>query len=236
MTVHKKLMQARVELQGTQLKKSGHNKFAGYNYFELGDFLPTIQTIFNRIGLCGVVSYTAEMATLTVVDTEDGTILLITSPMAEASLKGVHPIQNLGAVETYQRRYLWMTAMEIVEHDVLDFQTGHEERPAKAAPKPVSQPAKAPVAPKKIEGKEGPWQLKVSLDFNELEQSFNEWSAIVSDATQLALDNAGSEADVMAIFRNNKNIFDKVKEDAAAYEKILAMFTKAKNQFAKEEE
>jgi hypothetical protein len=231
MTVHKKLMQARVELQGTQLKKSGHNKFAGYNYFELGDFLPTIQTIFNRIGLCGVVSYTAEMATLTVVDTEDGTILLITSPMAEASLKGVHPIQNLGAVETYQRRYLWMTAMEIVEHDVLDSQT-HD----KAAPKPISQPAKAPVAPKKIEGKEGPWQLKVSLDFNELEQSFNEWSAIVSDATKLALDNAGSEADVMAIFRNNKNIFDKVKEDAGAYEEILAMFSKAKNQFKKDEQ
>jgi hypothetical protein len=44
--------------------------------------------------------------------------------MAEANLKGTHPIQNLGAVETYQRRYLWMTAMEIVEHDALDATTG----------------------------------------------------------------------------------------------------------------
>lgn len=232
MSVHKKLMQARIELQGTELKKSGLNKFAGYSYFELGDFLPTIQTIFNRIGLCGVVSYTKEMATLTVVDTEDGTVLLITSPMAEANLKGTHPIQNLGAVETYQRRYLWMTAMEIVEHDVLDSQTGYEE-PAKAAPKPVSQPAKAPAAPKKIEGKEGAWQLKVSI---EPESSFEDWVELVMDVTQLALDNAGSEADVMAIFRNNKNIFDKVKESASAYETVLAKFTKAKNQFAKEAE
>jgi hypothetical protein len=40
--------------------------------------------------------------------------------MAEANLKGCHPIQNLGAVETYTRRYLWVTAMEIVEHDALD--------------------------------------------------------------------------------------------------------------------
>lgn len=233
MSVHKKLMQARIELQGTQLKKSGLNKFAGYSYFELGDFLPTIQTIFNRIGLCGVVSYTADMATLTVVDTEDGTVLLITSPMAEANLKGTHPIQNLGAVETYQRRYLWMTAMEIVEHDVLDAQTGYEEsaKPAKAAPKPVSQPAKAP--PKKIEGKEGAWQLSVSI---EPEGDFADWVEIVMDVTQLALDNAGSEADVMAIFRNNKNIFDKVKESASAYETVLAKFTKAKNQFAKETE
>ena len=233
MSVHKKLMQARIELQGTQLKNSGLNKFAGYSYFELGDFLPTIQTIFNRIGLCGVVSYTADMATLTVVDTEDGTVLLITSPMAEANLKGTHPIQNLGAVETYQRRYLWMTAMEIVEHDVLDAQTGYEEsaKPAKAAPKPVSQPAKAP--PKKIEGKEGAWQLSVSI---EPEGDFADWVEIVMDVTQLALDNAGSEADVMAIFRNNKNIFDKVKESASAYETVLAKFTKAKNQFAKETE
>ena len=40
--------------------------------------------------------------------------------MADANLKGCHPIQNLGAVETYTRRYLWVTAMEIVEHDALD--------------------------------------------------------------------------------------------------------------------
>jgi len=139
MSVHKKLMQARVDLQNTQLKKSGLNKFAGYTYFELGDFLPTIQFIFHKVGLCGVVSYTAEMATLTIVDTEDGTVLLVTSPMADANLKGTHPIQNLGAVETYQRRYLWMTAMEIVEHDAFD---SGDQKPVKAAP--VSQPARHP--------------------------------------------------------------------------------------------
>ena len=43
MSVHKKLMQARIRLQSAPLKKTGENKFAGYKYFELGDFLPTIQ-------------------------------------------------------------------------------------------------------------------------------------------------------------------------------------------------
>jgi hypothetical protein len=118
--VHKKLMQARISLQEAPLKKSGHNKFAGYSYFELGDFIPTINKIFNEVGLCGVVSYDTEIASLTITDTDDGTSLVITSPMAEANLKGCHPIQNLGAVETYTRRYLWVTAMEIVEHDALD--------------------------------------------------------------------------------------------------------------------
>ena len=118
--VHKKLMQARILLQNAPLKKSGHNKFAGYSYFELGDFIPTINQIFNEIGLCGVVSYDSEIASLTITDVDDGTNIIITSPMADANLKGCHPIQNLGAVETYTRRYLWVTAMEIVEHDALD--------------------------------------------------------------------------------------------------------------------
>ena len=118
--VHKKLMAARMSLQEATLKKSGHNKFAGYSYFELGDFIPTITEIFYNIGLCGVVSYDSEIASLTITDTDDGTNIVITSPMAEANLKGCHPIQNLGAVETYTRRYLWVTAMEIVEHDALD--------------------------------------------------------------------------------------------------------------------
>ena len=118
--VHKKLMNARMALQSMSLKKSGHNKFAGYQYFELGDFLPQINEIFHSIGLCGVISYTKDYADLTITDVDDGTCIVVTSPMVEANLKGAHAIQNLGAVETYQRRYLWMTAMEIVEHDALD--------------------------------------------------------------------------------------------------------------------
>jgi len=121
MSVYKKLMDARIRLQGTKLKKSGKNKFAGYEYFELGDFLPAVQQIFADVGLCGIVSYSNDYAELRIIDVDapDNAIAL-TSPMAEANLKGTHPIQNLGAVETYQRRYLWMTAMEIVEHDALD--------------------------------------------------------------------------------------------------------------------
>jgi hypothetical protein len=120
MNVYSKLNKARLELQSTELTKSGHNKFAGYKYFELGDFLPTINNIFDKVGLCGVISFGSELATLTIVSVDDGSKIEITSPMADAQLKGCHPIQNLGAVETYTRRYLWVTAMEIVEHDALD--------------------------------------------------------------------------------------------------------------------
>lgn len=129
MSVLKKLMQARIMLQSKELKKSGHNKFAGYYYFELGDFLPTVQEIFSGLGLCGVVSYTSDLATLRIYDTDgEHPPVEITSPMGGASLKGCHEVQNIGAVETYQRRYLWVTAMEIVEHDVLDAVAGKDNK------------------------------------------------------------------------------------------------------------
>lgn len=134
--VYAKLQKARIKLQSAAIKKSGHNKFAGYQYFELGDFLPTINEIFNELGLCSVISFDKELATLRIIDTDNGGSITFTSPMADANLKGCHPIQNLGAVETYSRRYLYVTALEIVEHDALDATTGQD------APKSVKPIAK----------------------------------------------------------------------------------------------
>jgi hypothetical protein len=130
MSVFKKLQEARVKLQETKLSKSGKNKFAGYEYFELGDFLPAIQNICNEYGLCGVISYTAELATLTIYDVDKPEqCITFNSPMSSASLKGCHEVQNLGAVQTYLRRYLWTNAFEIVEHDALDMATDVNEKP-----------------------------------------------------------------------------------------------------------
>ena len=131
--VYAKLQKARIKLQSAAIKKSGHNKFAGYQYFELGDFLPTINEIFNELGLCSVISFDKELATLRIIDTDNGGAITFTSPMADAHLKGCHPIQNLGAVETYSRRYLYVTALEIVEHDALDATTG-QDTPKSAKP------------------------------------------------------------------------------------------------------
>jgi hypothetical protein len=142
MSVYQKLQQARVKLQSAEMKKSGHNKFAGYHYFELGDFLMPIQQIFNQVGLCGVVSFTSETATLRIVDIDaPDQQIEFTSPMGSAALKGCHEVQNIGAVETYQRRYLYVTALEIVEHDALEAVTGKPEQVTKLEKpqKPVTQ-------------------------------------------------------------------------------------------------
>ena len=128
MSVYKKLNDAREAFHQLKLTKTGLNKFAGYNYFELGDFLIPALKVFREHGLCAYVSFDKDIATMTIADvgTPGGNPerITITSPMGSAALKGCHEVQNIGAVETYQRRYLWVAALEIVEHDALDATTG----------------------------------------------------------------------------------------------------------------
>jgi len=133
MGVYKKLSQARTMLRSTELKKTGRNNFAGYNYFELGDFLHPTLDIFDQLGLMSIVSFTKEEAMLSIVDMDGGGEIVFTSPFGSAALKGCHEVQNIGAVETYQRRYLYTAAMEVLEHDALDATTGKDNpkhRPA----------------------------------------------------------------------------------------------------------
>ena len=120
MSVYKKLQTVAVELQKTEIKKSGENKFAGFKYFELSDFLPTVNELFLKHDLAGFCSFNNELATLTIVDTEKGDKIEVTSPMVQIAMKGANEIQSLGAVQTYSRRYLYLAALGIVENDVVD--------------------------------------------------------------------------------------------------------------------
>jgi len=123
--VYEKLNTAREAFHQIKLKKSGLNKFANYQYFELADFIIPALQIFKEHRLCAYISFTKDYADMRIVDLDNPEqAITITSPMSEASLKGCHPVQNLGAVQTYLRRYLWVAALEIVEHDALDATTG----------------------------------------------------------------------------------------------------------------
>lgn len=219
--VFAKLQEARIKLQATKLSKSGKNKFAGYEYFELGDFLPAIQSICHEVGLCGVVSFSDNDASLTIHDTESDGVVVFTSPMSTAQLKGCHEVQNLGAVQTYLRRYLWTTAFEIVEHDALD---------ATMDGKPVEKkPVEKPAEPKRVVGKAGPWQIVVEATDEP------EWLDQAMSATQTALSMATSEADVMSIFKQNKELFDLVKTtDQGVWKSLMSLFSEAKKSFVKE--
>ena len=121
MNVYQKLNAARDAFHATKLKKTGHNKFANYYYFELGDFLIPALQIFKEVGLTSIISFGKETADMRIINNDKPEeVIVIESPMSTAALKGAHEIQNLGAVQTYLRRYLWVAALEIVEHDALD--------------------------------------------------------------------------------------------------------------------
>jgi len=140
MNVYQKLNAARDEFHQAKLKKSGHNKFANYYYFELGDFVIPALEIFKLQGLTSIISFGKDEAKMTIVNTDKPEeTIVITSPMSSAALKGCHEVQNLGAVQTYLRRYLWVAALEIVEHDALDATTG------KKGDGPVVRPTKVEV-------------------------------------------------------------------------------------------
>lgn len=118
MSIYAKLAQARVKLQKENLKKTGNNR--SFKYFELKDFLPRVNEIFDELKMCAVVRYSSELATLTIYDCEKDESIEFTSPMVQKALPSGTEIQNLGAIQTYQRRYLYLTALEIVEDDLVD--------------------------------------------------------------------------------------------------------------------
>lgn len=107
--------------QKANVKKSGRNTFSKYNYFELDDIVPPKTEIFNELALCDIISFSDTEATLTLVNIEKPEETLeFKSPMRDLELKGANAVQLLGGVETYQRRYLYMMVLDIVENDQFD--------------------------------------------------------------------------------------------------------------------
>lgn len=225
MSVYKKLQEARIMLQRTKLTKSGRNKFAGYDYFELGDFLPAIQEICQKIGLCGVVSFTEHMAYLQINDVEEGgASIMFSSPMSSAALKGCHDVQNLGAVQTYLRRYLWTNAFEIVEHDALDATMG-ADAPVKKSEAVAVKPV---VATAVTEKPTQAWQIVVQSDDAN-------WLETLKTGCHKMLELAEKEEDVLELFKVNRATFDKAKKmDEKFYSEMMAKFTEVRQSLKKE--
>ena len=150
MNAYQKLLEARVLFMEEDVKKSGKNMKMSYKYFELQDIVPVALPIFQKVGLLPVTTFTDDMALMTIINVDDPSDCInFTSPMREIapiisnSTGGevTNAIQRLGSVETYQRRYLYMIALDIVESDSIEPQTGNNPPPA---PKPT-----APATPEK---------------------------------------------------------------------------------------
>lgn len=119
-SVMKQLQKSRVDWQSKPRKKSGFNKFQNFKYFVLKDILPTVNEIFNKNGLYSQYNLTKDYAELTITDSLTGDYLIYKIPVQKLD----NPtMQNIGAINTYSKRYLYMNALEIEEdEDELDSQ------------------------------------------------------------------------------------------------------------------
>jgi hypothetical protein len=247
MSVYKKLQEARILLQNTKLNKSGKNKFAGFSYFELSDFIPQVTEIFNKVGLCGVVSFTNDTAYLTVHETEGDGFISFTSPLVMAENAKGQAIQSLGSTHTYFRRYLWLMCMEITENDLIDsiepagkalVNISPEKFTVNPAPLKPAREANIPAnavtktEAKKIVGQVGEWQIVAPA---KPEGDVKEWLDLIKSASHMLLDLTANEEDVMLIFKKNKVLFDTVKAtDGVFFKEMMGKFTERKTLFTKE--
>ena len=222
MNALKKLQKVRFELTQKTLKKSGNNKFAGYSYFELGDFLPHVHQMFNDVGLCAVFNIDAEKAGLSIFDTDGDTSVEFFTPTVMASNPKGQAIQNLGSTHTYLRRYLWVMALELVESDEVD---AGEPKVEKQVEKPVEKKTDRIDKFPKIavpKAKEEPWKIEVDLDPGRDPEA---WLQSVQAAADLALGFAETGEDVMAIYRRNKELFETIKSlDEEFFKTLMNQF------------
>ena len=241
MTVYKKLQEARAVMATMPLKKSGKNKFAGYEYFELGDFLPTAHDVFRIAGLCGVFSLDDSSATLRIHDVDSGDNVTFFTPTVMAHNPKGQPIQDLGSTHTYLRRYLWLMALELTENVQVDAlppaETSREVQqvapPAKKPykvenPKPTAR-VNTDIPGVKMTLSEEPmmeWQIKV------VEKEGVSWDKSVIEATRLVIGITQSVEDVQHIYQVNKAQYERLKaEYPNEYAKLLDVFKIRKESF-----
>jgi len=193
MNVYQKLIQARKSFLDSGVKKSGKNIHLEFKYFELSDIVPIATNIFAEIGLIGITSFTDDEATLTIVNCDDpNEKIVFTSPMRDVPTitsrdgKSVtNPIQTLGSIETYQRRYLYLIALDIVEDDSIDNATGNDsqkttttvKKPSVAAPK--KEELKTPATPE--ERKEIKKELTSQKDEKPSSEELKEFKSLLEE-------------------------------------------------------
>lgn len=139
--LNESIIKIRVDLQNSKLKKSGKNKFAGFDYFELADFLPRLNELMLEEGINDNFRITNDLATLTLIKGEEKQeytmpFVIFDTPLTfkkdkngnyvkdkngeYVQVQSMQDIQYLGALNTYYKRYLYLNAFGITDGEVID--------------------------------------------------------------------------------------------------------------------
>ena len=133
-TLNQSIISIRVKLQNAKLTKSGKNKFAGFDYFELSDFLPKLNELMLEEDINDKYYIKNEYAVLELIKGEEVNsytmpFVLFETPVnvkvdsatgETREVKTMQDIQYLGALNTYYKRYLYLNAFGITDGEVID--------------------------------------------------------------------------------------------------------------------
>lgn len=125
------IISIRVKLQNSKLKKSGKNKFAGFDYFELADFLPKLNELMLEEKINDRFYIKDDLATLELQKGEETNVytmpfVLFSTPLNKNGQPSMQDIQYLGALNTYYKRYLYLNAFGITDGEVIDRMDNNE--------------------------------------------------------------------------------------------------------------
>lgn len=146
-SLNESIISIRVKLQNAKLKKSGKNKFAGFDYFELADFLPKLNELMLEEGVNDRFYIKDNYSILELqkgeeINTYTIPFILFETPLTYKKDKdgnfvknkegdyiqvpSMQDIQYLGALNTYYKRYLYLNAFGITDGEVIDSMNNEE--------------------------------------------------------------------------------------------------------------
>lgn len=160
--VYQKLMVARAKFLESDVQKTGKNMHLSFKYFELEDIVPTAIRIFNEVGLIPIVNFTADVATMDIINTDSPEEVIrfevpfnqIAPIVSNTGKQATNEMQALGSSITYMRRYLYMIALDICESDSIDPNIGKGETTT-PAPKAPATPEQRQEVKQNLTGKDG---------------------------------------------------------------------------------
>ena len=133
-TLNKSIIAIRVGLQKSSIKKSGHNSFSNFDYYELADFLPRLNELMLQEEVNDIFTIEEGYAKLILLKGDEKQEYKIPFTLYETPLnwkynktiqeneqvKSMQDIQYLGALNTYYKRYLYLNAYGITDGEIID--------------------------------------------------------------------------------------------------------------------
>lgn len=131
-TLNESIISIRVNLQNTQIEKSGKSNYGGFKYFELKDFLPVLNELMEKENVNDIFTIENGNAILTLIKADERQsytipFIMFETPTNDRGKKQMQDIQYLGALNTYYKRYLYINAFGITDGDIIDNLNPNEE-------------------------------------------------------------------------------------------------------------